>query len=254
MTEDNDIIIQIRGLSFSYDSYPILKDVDLDIRKNDSICIVGPNGGGKSTLVRLILGLLNPDQGEISVYGKPPSQSRLQVGYVPQHIHFDPLFPISVLDVVKMGRLGCSTSFHYQPIDYHKASEALEAMNLSKMASHRFASLSGGQRQRVLIARALATDGDILILDEPTANIDNSTEEHLFSLLERYGKKKTILMVTHDIGVAASLFKRIACVNQEVVIHPTSQLTGDLIRELYVGNPQFIHHDHRCNINRDTHD
>jgi len=131
---------------------------------------------------------------------------------------------------------------------------ALKAMNLAHLAGNRFSALSGGQRQRVLIARAIATDGDILVLDEPTANIDNRTEEHLFDLLELFSEKKTIMVVTHDIGVAAGFFKRIACVNQQVVIHPTSELTGDLIREMYVGNPQFIHHDHRCTIDHNSHD
>lgn len=247
-------VIQIRDLSFSYDMCPILKDVNLDVFEHDSICIVGPNGGGKSTLVKLILGLLLPEEGSVRVFNQSPQQSRLQIGYVPQYMNFDPLFPVSVIDVVKMGRLGCSPSFHYRSLDHDKAIEALEAMNLSSFASYRFSSLSGGQRQRVLIARALATEGDILILDEPTANIDNSTEEHLFEILEQYIGVKTVLVVTHDIGVAAGIFKRIACVNQTIVIHPTSELTGDLIREMYVGSPQFIHHDHRCNIASSSHD
>lgn len=254
MKEDKRNIIRIRDLSFSYDSTPILSDVNLDIMEGDSICIVGPNGGGKSTLIKLILGLLTPNKGSVQVYDKTPDQSRLRIGYVPQYVHFDPLFPVSVIDVVKMGRLGCSPSFFYRRRDHDSAIEALEAMNLAQLARQRFSALSGGQRQRVLIARALATQGDILILDEPTANIDNKTEEHLFDLLEEFSEEKTILVVTHDIGVAASLFKRIACVNQQVVIHPTSQLTGDLIREMYVGNPQFIHHDHRCTIDHNSHD
>ena len=254
MTQTKNTIIRIRKLSFSYQAIPILSDVNLDIYEGDSICIVGPNGGGKSTLVKLILGLLLPDRGTIEVYGKSPEQSRLRIGYVPQYVQFDPLFPISVVDVVKMGRMGCSRSFFYQREDRKKAIKALETMNLSHLAAQPFSALSGGQRQRVLIARALVSEGDILILDEPTANIDNRSEEHLFHLLEQFNQKKTIMVITHDIGVAATLFQRIACVNQQVVIHPTSELTGDLIREMYVGTPQFIHHDHRCTIDHHAHD
>ncbi len=244
-------VVQIRDLSFSYNTTPILQDVNLDIYEQDSICLVGPNGGGKSTLVKLIIGLLEPDYGSILLFGESPFRARLRVGYVPQYIQFDPLFPISVIDVVKMGRIGVTSSFYYGENDVSTAFDSLRIMEVEQLASKRFSSLSGGQRQRVLIARALATEGDLLILDEPTANIDNRTEAHLFDLLEKLNETKTIVVVTHDIGVAARIFKRIACVNQQVVIHPTSELTGDLIREMYTGDPQFIHHDHRCSIEHD---
>lgn len=254
MKNDKNTVIKIRDLSFAYDSYPVLEDVNLDVLEGDSLCLVGPNGGGKSTLIKLILGLLAPTRGSLLVHDEDPIHSRLRISYVPQYVHFDPLFPVSVIDVVKMGRIGSSASFHYHKVDTEIAREALEVMNLAPIAGHRFSALSGGERQRVLIARALASQGDILILDEPTSNIDNQSEEHLFDLLESYSRKKTILVVTHDIGVAASFFRRIACVNQKVVIHPTSQLTGDLIREMYVGNPQFIHHDHACTIKPNSND
>ena len=252
LNQKKEVIVGIRNLSFSYNTTPVLQDVDLDIYQGDSICMVGPNGGGKSTLIKLILGLLTPSKGTVTLFDTSPSQSRLRVGYVPQHVQFDPLFPISVIDVVKMGRIGRSSSLYYSRNDVSAAMDCLGIMNIKHLAGKPFATLSGGERQRVLIARALATEGDLLILDEPTANIDNRTEDHLFELLEELTTSHTILVVTHDIGVAAGVFKRIACVNQQVVIHPTSELTGELIREMYVGNPQFIHHDHRCTFEQDN--
>ena len=247
-------VISIRDLCFSYDGRAILEDVFLNIFHKDSVCIVGPNGGGKSTLVKLIIGLLSPVKGEIEVFGKTPQVSRLKVGYVPQYVNYDPLFPISVRDVVRMGRLGGSILGHYSREDNRIALEALEEMGLAEHSSRRFSALSGGQRQRVVIARALASGGDILILDEPTANIDPYTEEHLFGILSDLNKRFTILLVTHDVGFASHFFKRVVCVNKRVVIHPTSALTGELISEMYGSDLHLIRHDHHCSLEGHPHD
>lgn len=251
--DQNKTVIAIRDLNFSYDGRPILENVFLDIFHRDSVCIVGPNGGGKSTLVKLIIGLLSSEQGTIEVFGAAPQASRLKVGYVPQYVNYDPLFPISVRDVVRMGRLGKSFFDHYTREDNRIAFEALEEMGLADQGSRRFSALSGGQRQRVLIARALASGGDILILDEPTANIDPYTEEHLFEILTELNKRLTILLVTHDVGFASHFFKRIVCVNRRVVIHPTSALTGELISEMYGSDLQLIRHDHHCSLEEHSH-
>lgn len=246
--------VEIRNLSFSYNAVPVLRDVQLDIWPLDSACIVGPNGGGKSTLVRLILGLLRPDRGTIRIYGRKPEDERRRIGYVPQYAHYDAHFPISTMEVVCMGRLGGSISGRYTRQDREKALEALEAVSLVDLAKRPFAALSGGQRQRVLIARALASGGDILILDEPTASLDSESEEQLFSLLTDLNRKKIILMVTHELGVSSSFFKRIICVNNQVYVHPTSELTGELIREMYGGDLRMIRHDHRCSPGGHEHD
>ncbi len=239
-------IVAIQDLSFSYEQNLVLTDVNLDIYPLDSICIVGPNGGGKTTLIKMILGLLTPDKGEVRVFGGTPRQARLRMGYVPQYASFDPFFPISVKEVVRMGRLGTSFSGRYSASDKEIAMAALEKVDLGQYAEKPFSALSGGQRQRVLIARALATGGDIIILDEPTANIDHTAETKFFDLLTDLNKKMTILMVTHEVGFASTFFKRIACVNNKVVIHPTSALTGELIQNMYGGDLQMIRHDHRC--------
>lgn len=246
--------IAIRDLSFAYDDIQILCNVNLDIWQGDSLCIVGPNGGGKTTLIKLILGLLTPDRGSISIFGESPEEARLRVGYVPQYAKYDPQFPISVLDVVLMGRLAGTLRNRYSARDREVAMHALDQAGLADLASRPFPAISGGQRQRTLIARALASGGDILILDEPTANIDHESEIKFLDLLRGLNERMTILMVTHEVGFASSFFKRIACVNRQVVIHPTSELTGQLIQEMYGGDLKMIRHDHRCSEEGHRHD
>ena len=249
-----DAAISIRELSFAYDTQAVLTDVNLEIDPFDSICVVGPNGGGKSTLIKLIVGLLSPDSGSVRVFGKKPEESRLRIGYVPQYAQYDPQFPISVFEVVCMGRLGGSFTGKYSREDKEQAMESLSVVGLTDIAGRPFSSISGGQRQRALIARALACGGDILILDEPTASIDHESEVKFFDILTRLNQTMTILMVTHEVGFASTFFKRIACVNRQVVIHPTSALTGDLIRDMYGGDLQMIRHDHYCSTEGHQHD
>jgi zinc transport system ATP-binding protein len=246
-------VVTIRDLEFSYNGTPILENVHLDIMARDSLCIVGPNGGGKTTLLKLILGLLKPDRGEIRLFGLSPEEACLRVGYVPQYAQYDSQFPVTVRDVVLMGRLDRHFGGPYSRADKEAASEALNEMDLENIGNRLFAEISGGQRQRVLIARALAASGELLILDEPTANIDASSEAHLFEVLEKLNQRMTVLLVTHDVGFASSFFKSIACVNRQVVIHPTSELTGELIRNMYGGDIRMIRHDHRCSVEGHCH-
>ena len=245
MTEKTPAI-DLHGVSFGYGDRQTLNDVNLTIKPYDSVCIVGPNGGGKTTLIKLIIGLLSPDAGLIKIFGKRPDEAYRHIGYVPQFSQYDRQFPISVQEVVCMGRMGKSLTGRYSKEDKEKTLEALGEVGLADLAERSFSALSGGQRQRVLIARALACGGEILILDEPTANIDRESETQLFDLLRELNKRMTILMVTHDVGFASSFFTRIACVNREVIIHPTSELTGNLIRDMYGGDLQMIRHDHSC--------
>lgn len=231
---------------------PVLTDVNLDIWPQDTLCIVGPNGGGKTTLIKLIIGILAPDKGTISILGQKPQNGYLAFGYVPQHAYYDAHFPISVTEVVCMGRLGRTKNGRFNRKDKEIALEALHEVNLADKAKRPFSALSGGQRQRVLIARALASEGSILILDEPTANIDHEAEAQFYELLGTLKNRMTILMVTHEIGFASTFFKRIACVNNFVAIHPTSELTGELIQNMYGGNLQMIRHDHVCSTEGHT--
>jgi len=245
MTEKTSAI-ELQRVSFCYGDRQILNDVNLTIKPYDSVCIVGPNGGGKTTLIKLIIGLLSPDTGLIKIFGKRPDEAHQHIGYVPQFSQYDRQFPISVQEVVCMGRMGKSFTGRYSKEDKEKTLAALSEVGLADLAERSFSALSGGQRQRVLIARALACGGEILILDEPTANIDRESETQFFDLLRELNKRMTILMVTHDVGFASSFFTRIACVNREVIIHPTSELTGNLIRDMYGGDLQMIRHDHSC--------
>ena len=153
-----------------------------------------------------------------------------------------------------MGCLGGSFTGRFSKADKETAMAALAKTGLTDLAGRPFASISGGQRQRALIARALASGGEILILDEPTANIDHESEVRFFDLLGELNRDMTILMVTHEVGFASSFFKRIACVNRQVVIHPTSELTGRLIQEMYGGDLKMIRHDHRCSEEGHSHD
>ena len=246
--------IAVRDVSFSYGSTRVLSNAGFEIFPRDTVCIVGPNGGGKTTLVKLILGLLTPASGTIEIYGESPEAGRRRIGYVPQHAGYDPRFPISVREVVAMGRLGRSFLGRYTAEDRQQTLAALAAVNMEEMAHRSFAELSGGQRQRVLIARALASGGDILILDEPTANIDRRSEQNFLDLLSELNRTSTILMVTHEVGFASTFFQRIICVNNEVYIHPTSALTGDLISSMYGGDLRMIRHDHRCSEGGHDHD
>lgn len=239
-------VISIQDVNFSYNGLPILENVNLDIKEKDSVCIVGPNGGGKTTLLNLILGLLHPDKGQIKVFGKSPEDARLNIGYVPQYAHYDPLFPVTVFDVILMGRLGSRFCGPYKKTDKEAALSALEKMELTNVRNHLFSEISGGQRQRALIARALACKAELLILDEPTANIDIHVEANLFEILHNLNKYMTILLVTHDIGFVSTFFKSVACINRRVVVHPTSDLTGKLIRDIYDEDIRLIRHDHRC--------
>ncbi len=242
--EPPDIILE--DVTFSYNDEPILEDVSLSIGKREFIGIIGPNGGGKTTLLRLILGLLTPNTGTVRVFGRPPAEASHHIGYVPQHLQFDQRFPATVFDIVLMGQVGRTP---FGPIPKQgklAAEEALAAVELSSYKKRSFAGLSGGQRQRVLIARALASDPQLLLFDEPTANVDSSSGEKLYRILAELNKRMTILVVSHDIGFVNHRITSVACVNQQVVIHPTSALDGRSIIDLYGHDLSLIRHDHRC--------
>jgi len=241
--------IEIRNVFFSYEKEVILENVNISIRKGDFAGIVGPNGGGKTTLLKLILGRLKPDRGEIKVFGNDPKKSYLRIGYMPQHAYLDMLFPVSVMDVVLMGRLGRRFGGRYSKKDRQAAETALEEMKIISMAERHFSELSGGQRQRTLIARALCSEPELLLLDEPTANVDPEVEETFFDILKNLNKRMTILIVSHDIGFVSQKVKSAICVNRCVVVHPTSEINGMMIKDIYGGDVCMIRHDHRCSVN-----
>ncbi len=237
-------VICFEGVSFSYGRSLVIEDADFDIYKGESVCVVGPNGGGKSTLLKLMLGLLHPDAGAIKLLGDTPKRSRSRVGYVPQHINFDPLFPVSVLDVVLMGRLSRRTLGFCSREDAAAAMEALERMGLAARAQDAFAALSGGQRQAVLIARALAAEVDVLLLDEPTAHVDVAAEERLLKSLKALQADLTLVTVSHDLAFVSRSVPKVVCVNRCVHVHPTTELTDARLRKLYGFEVRMVQHDH----------
>lgn len=240
----NEPVIQLEHVSFGYNGYRVLEDVSLTIYERDFLCIVGPNAGGKTTLLKLILGLLKPGSGTVRVFGQSPVKTRSRMGYMPQHASLDPLFPVSVMDVVLMGKLGNGNKFGlFRKSDREAAMEALARVELCDIRKRAFSDLSGGQRQRVLIARALVSDPEILLLDEPTANVDAAVETGFYELLSQLNEKMTVALVTHDLGFVSHYVKGVACVNRRVVVHPTSEITGEMIQEMYGCDMHMVRHD-----------
>lgn len=238
--------IDVRNVSFAYGAAPVLEDVSFQVAPHELICIVGPNGGGKTTLVRLLLGLLRPDRGEIRVLGMPVERARRRVGYMPQHVGHDPQFPVTALDIVLMGRLGPGgirkTLGWYNREDRRVALDALEMVDMAPAARQAYSTLSGGQRQRALIARALCGGPELLLLDEPTANVDALGESRLMDILKRLSRQMTIVTVSHDLGLVSNLVERVVCVNRRVVVHPTSHITGQVFEDLYGAQRRVVEH------------
>jgi zinc transport system ATP-binding protein len=230
----NRNIIEINKLNFSYTSQPVLQDVNLEINAGDFLAMIGPNGGGKTTLLKLMLGLLSADRGRIRVFGKPPKEVSHRIGYVPQDVHINKDFPISVLDVVLMGKLkpGRGWSRHSQE-DRMAANQALEKAEMADFHGRRIGELSGGQLQRVFVARALVTEPDLLFLDEPTASIDTKGQREFYALLKELNQTITIVVVSHDLMVVSGYVKSVACVNQRLHYHGHAELTGEMIELMY---------------------
>jgi zinc transport system ATP-binding protein len=242
----SDPIIEIDDLSFGFNSdLPVLEDVSFTINELDFASIIGPNGGGKTTLIKILLGLLKPDRGSVRVLGTTPERARPRVGYLPQHAAIDPGFPIRVLDLVLMGRLGPGRTFGgFTRVHRTAATKVLERVGLAGFERRPFGELSGGQRQRVLLARALASDPELLLLDEPSAGLDIKVEQDFFGLLGELNRTATVILVSHDLGFVSSFVKTVVCVHRTVDVHPTSQLDGTAIRELYGGDVRLVHHEH----------
>jgi len=248
----NEPRITIRDLTFAFGDVIALEHVNLDIHANEFIAIIGPNGGGKTTLVKLMIGMLEPQQGTVRVLGQHPWSVRQRFGYMPQHLRFDYAFPISVMNVVLMGRLGRGAGIGpFRAVDRESARRALDVVSCSELANRHFAELSGGQRQRVLIARALVSEPDILILDEPTANLDPSVQDDFYDLLHDLKKRMTVMIVSHDVAFVSKHVDRVVCVNREVVLHKASAIQGDVISTLYgemgVNLVDHEHHSHDHN-------
>ena len=229
-----DAIIEIRDLFFAFNGQSVLTDVNLRVKKGSFLAMIGPNGGGKTTLLRLMLGLLSPNKGSVRVFGRPPREVSHRIGYVPQDVHINQRFPISALDVVLMGKLkpGRGWTRHSRK-DRVAAHDALEKMELGAYSHRRIGELSGGQLQRVFVARALITESEILFLDEPTASIDTRGQREFYQLLKKLNEFITIIIVSHDLMVLSGYVKSVACVNQHLHYHDHAEVTGEMLETMY---------------------
>jgi len=242
----NPAVIVFEGVDFERGRIGVLEGVNLEISEGERLAIVGPNGGGKTTLLRLMLGLERPTKGRVRVFGKRPEHSRRRMGYLPQWIRFDPLFPITIREVVGMGRLNGFSKGVGRARDAELIREALEAVEMGDRGNAQFSRLSGGERQRVLIARAIATEPDFLLLDEPTAMVDAVVESRLFENLRDLRGGIGLIMVSHDFGFVSQLVDSVVCVNRRVVHHPTSRISGEIIKDIYGSERVMVRHDQRC--------
>ncbi len=237
MNEVNDqtnVAISIQNLWAGYENENILEDINLTVYERDFIGLIGPNGGGKTTLLKVLLGLLPITKGQVRIFGKSVKEGRQYIGYVPQAVEFDREFPINVWEVARMGRLGKRGLFHrYTAEDDAIVSEALRQVHLWDLRHAPIAALSGGQRQRVYIARALATQPRILLLDEPTASVDPQTRNSIYELLRDLNEEITILLITHDVSVVSSYVKTVGCLNRRLFYHNEKLLTPDMLEMAY---------------------
>ncbi len=246
-------IIEIQGVSFGYTGNELaLKDINLNVHAGDYLGIIGPNGGGKTTLLKIMLGLLSPTAGSVRLFGQPIEKFSqwTRVGYVPQKaVQFDAAFPATVEEVAAMGRAARRGLLRrLNKTDREKITNALAQVGLVAERGRLIGDLSGGQQQRVFIARALAGDPEIIFLDEPTAGVDVKAQEQFYALLKKLNQTLglTLILVSHDIDVVANEATELACINQELVYHgaPHAFIKGDYLNRLYGKETKFILHNH----------
>jgi zinc transport system ATP-binding protein len=241
-------VIDFRDVCFAYEREEVLHNVDLSVPKKCLAAVVGPNGGGKTTLVKLILGLLKPLRGTVRVFGDPPERCRHSIGYVAQHHSVDPAFPVSALDVVLMGLVDKHWFGPYRREDRIKALEALDRVRLGHLSRRSLAHLSGGERQRALIAQALVSDPELLILDEPTANVDQKVELEIYDVLHELNERMTIVLVSHNLNVVTSHASHILCVNRTASLTRVDEITETELHAFHRGDMTVLHHRDNCHI------
>ncbi|MCX7829276.1 MAG: ABC transporter ATP-binding protein [Thermanaerothrix sp.] len=214
--------VEIKGLCFAYEGDVVLRDVNLCLSAGELLALMGPNGGGKSTLIKLILGLLRPLSGEIRVLGRPPGES-LEVGYVPQDTSVRRFFPIRALDVVALGRKLPGRRLSGE--DYRRAMVEMERFGVGDCRDMKMSQLSGGQRQKVLIARAFASSPRVVLMDEPTANLDPGSQKHLYGELRRFcGEGGTAVVASHDLMAVSAMATSVACIRGTLHYHPSPEV------------------------------
>lgn len=233
--------LEMKDVSFSYNHQQVLEDINFAIGEKDFIAIIGPNGGGKSTLLKIVLGLLTPDKGEVKVFGREPKKAREFVGYLPQYTHFDLDFPIDVFQTVLMGR------YHgmfkkYTAEDREVALQALKDVDMEEYKDRQISRLSGGQMQRVLIARALARKPKLLLMDEPMASIDPEMQNSFYRLISELKDKMALVLVSHDVGTVSMHVDKIACLNQKLYYHGPAEEAAEGLEKIYHCSIDLVSH------------
>lgn len=245
-------IIEVNNVSFAYNHALVLNNISLTVHKGDYLGIIGPNGGGKTTLLKIILGLLKASSGEVKIFGNTElsAYGRSKLGYVPQKaIHFDPLFPATVYEVTAMGRYGKKGLLNrLNNNDKIIIEKSLKQVDMLDFKDQLIGELSNGQQQRVFIARALSGEPEVIFLDEPTVGVDVKAQEEFYTLLKKLNQEYglTLILVSHDIDVIANEVTELACINQRSVYHgePKEFIKGDYLEKLYGKNIRQILHNH----------
>ncbi|MFA6004955.1 MAG: metal ABC transporter ATP-binding protein [Patescibacteria group bacterium] len=245
-------VIELRDVSFSYGSETVLDHVSLNVHKGDYVGVIGPNGGGKTTLIKILLGLLKPDSGSVRLFGSDIEifKQRSKIGYVPQKAtSFDNAFPASVFEVVSMGLYGKKGLFHgLEATDREKIARALRQVEMLDYKDRIMSDLSGGQQQRVFIARALASHPEVIILDEPTVGVDAKTQASFYKLLKNLHQNfgLTLVLVSHDVEVVAHETTELACVNKTLIYdrNPKDFLATNGLKRMYSKEVKLVFHNH----------
>ncbi len=250
--KDERTLIRIEHVEFRYRRDPVLVDIQLEIQAGDFLAVIGPNGSGKTSLIKIMLGLLEPVRGAVSLFGTPIRDFREweKVGYVPQKAtHFDPYFPASVEEVVAMGLVAGAHRRRVRSGEREsRVLAALEAVRMEDKKDRPIGELSGGQQQRVFIARALVSSPEILILDEPTAGVDAESQNRFYGMLDRLNRERglTVVFSTHNVGVVTKHVNKVACINQRLFFHGSHEefCETDHLLEAVGGRAHIIHHEH----------
>jgi zinc transport system ATP-binding protein len=223
------MLIRLEKISYGYGKKKVIEDVSLQMEAGDFIGMIGPNGGGKSTIIKILMGLIKPWTGSV-VLGKSSKGSTTTIGYLPQYHDFDKRFPISVTEVILSGLVNQkSGGLRFSKADKLKVQTLLDQLGLSAKKNAPVGELSGGQMQRAFLGRAIIADPDLLILDEPVTYVDSKFEQELYEILEEINKQTAILLVSHDVGQIVSVVKTIACVNQSLHYHPSNKISAEVL-------------------------
>ena len=226
--------VEVSHISYSIQNNPILSDINFQLDDKAFLAVIGPNGGGKTTLLKIILGLLKPDEGTVHIWGQSPRSCKNRIGYVPQQKLFDQSFPITVEEIISMGRLYNCKLMHYLTGSDKKIIErVMHETGITHLRYRRVGELSGGEQQRIFIARALASEPRILLLDEPTSNVDAASATAIYEILAQLNTLIPIILVSHDLATVSRYVKTIACLNTTLHYHQSKEITEEMLSQTY---------------------